>query len=131
MARLFPSLFGDWRAVLLVAAVLCASSGRATAACGEHVTILDAEANNGVRPASHGGVSGPVSQPCHGPNCSGAPERHVPPPAPAPSGPQVKGVASQAEPSGPLAEQSCLLAGDRTSSRPLDAASSIFHPPRP
>ena len=132
MARFSPSLFGGWRAALLLTTVvLCASSGRATAACGDHVTILNTEAKDGGTALPNDGVPSPAPRPCQGPNCSGVPERHTPPSAPAPSaGPQVKEVAHPAEHTGQPDERPRLSVDDLTSLRPIDVGSSIFHPPR-
>jgi hypothetical protein len=132
MTKTFPSLFGGWRAALLLATVaVSASPGRATAACGDHVTILNAGVKDGVSATPDGGIPVPPRAPCQGPNCSGAPERHAPLPAPAPSsGPQVKDVAHPGEYSEHPAESARLFAGERTLPHPIDVASSIFHPPR-
>src|SRR6516165_4680890 len=92
MLPLLPSLRSVLRAALLLVVVICATQGRATAACGEYVTILNTPATEPhTTPApitqqtqSHQEQT-PVKLPCHGPNCSSAPTREVPPTPPAPT----------------------------------------------
>jgi hypothetical protein len=94
MTSLLPSLLRGWRAALVLAVVACASPGRATAACGDHVVILNQNTSDtDGRPllAAEAADRPTPRKPCSGPNCSGAPERPAPPSAPAPSsGPDGK-----------------------------------------
>jgi hypothetical protein len=116
-------------ALLLVVGALL-SPQRASAECGSHVTVLNptAEAQHAAVPTTNGE---PVKLPCQGSNCSGAPERHVPPPAPpAPTGGQVKelvssaGLLDRADPTHSPFDRA------RTTPRPIHRSLSIFHPPR-
>ena len=89
------SLFRGWRAALLLVVVACATPGRATAECGDHVTVLNGQATNALH-ATPAPVGTPASPkvPCSGPNCSRLPDRPAPLPAPAPvSGPHGKELA--------------------------------------
>jgi hypothetical protein len=115
---------------MLVIVAACASPDRATAGCGDYVTIL-----NGTSAGSHQDgptePGGPQKAPCQGPNCSGDPVRHQAPLAPAaPVAPQVKEVAGTID--GPASEASLrfLLHIDSSSARPISRPSSVFHPPR-
>jgi hypothetical protein len=126
----FSSTFRGWRVALLLVAGALLSPQRASAECGSHVTVLNptAESQHDAMPPTSGE---PVKMPCQGPNCSGAPERHVPPPAPpAPTGGQVKelvpgsGLSHSADPSPSPFDRA------RTTARPVHRALSIFHPPR-
>ena len=77
----FPSPFRGWRAALLLVSAACASPGRASAECGDHVIIL-----NGPAAANSKAPSAPTPDalpaaprpPCHGPNCSGSPAPKAP-----------------------------------------------------
>jgi hypothetical protein len=130
MATSLPPLVRGWRAALLLVVVACASPGRATASCGDHVTILNDPAGAAEHATKADGPA-PFRLPCRGPNCSGAPRREAPPLAPvAPAGAQVKEfaevVACGDQPEG----GSSPFARDDTSPRPIDRPSSVFHPPR-
>jgi hypothetical protein len=144
----FPleSLLRGWRAALLLVAVVCASSGRASAGCGDYVTILP---SNTAGATGTGGCATPVlfipgnstpglpalppappKGPCSGPNCSGAPEQDPAPLAPVTtSGPCTKEVAQVLGPAEPSVSPSSLVC-DCTSPRPIRRGSSVFHPPR-
>jgi len=130
------SLFHGWRVALLLVVVACASPGRVSAECGDHVVILNANATSQPDRAS----SPPAAEktdlpalpkaPCTGPNCSRVPERHSLPFAPvSTSGPQAKEVAQL---SALVTSTDCAATSfdDFISARPVRRATSIFHPPR-
>jgi hypothetical protein len=128
MATSLSPLVRGWRAALLLVAVACATPGRAKAECGDHVTILNGPAANSD--GASAAAPAPQKVPCSGPNCSRAPQRQDPDPAPAPtSGPEGKEAAV---PAGSAEER------DSGSARVSDLApgalvrrpTSIFHPPR-
>jgi hypothetical protein len=135
MAFSFPPPWRDWRAAVLLVAVACASPDRASAACGDHVTVLAPAAaaspdSRETTPPGAAELPPAPKLPCSGPNCTRAPERNAPPFAPAPTAePPVKEVLQTLD----AVEQS-----DGSSSRlseftppfPVGRASSIFHPPR-
>jgi hypothetical protein len=143
MTSALKSLLRGCRAALLLVAVVCASSGRASAECGDYVTILSPSAtcsDGRAAPVLFTPVNGtaespalpaaPRKGPCSGPNCSGAPERQPAPLAPVTTaGPQGKEVA-QVLGSDEQSEGACTRVCDSTSSRPIRRASSVFHPPR-
>jgi hypothetical protein len=131
--HLLPTVRGGRVALLLVAGALL-SPQRASAECGSHVTVLNptAESRHDSMP-QHASTdqSAPVKPPCQGPNCSGAPDRHAPPPAPPVSpGGQVKelvvggGLLDRDDPT----HSPFNRAG--TAARPIHRSLSIFHPPR-
>lgn len=126
-----PSRF--WQAALLLVAVACLTPNRASAGCGDYVTILDGTGN-----VSQHSSSGTNHQPdfpkppCDGPQCSGSPTPTAPPLAPvAPVGSQSKeltqllGTVSVSD-----TEPSFIYRYESHTSRPIDRATSIFHPPR-
>jgi hypothetical protein len=138
MRSALPSLLRGWRAALLLAA--CATPGRASAGCGDYVTVLNAP--NDPAAASHhamlapdgttGGTTGsPAKPPCHGPNCSESPARDVPPvPPPAPVSAPVKELTHRlVAPSG-ADDPRGSFDRDPSSPRPVRNPSSVFHPPR-
>jgi len=129
------SLVRGWRAALLLVVVACASPQRAAAECGDYVTILNAPAGSTRHampsPADTGETRAPARPPCHGPNCQGAPDRHVPPPAPvAPAGPQGKELAQHLDVVDAVEAPPATFDRDTSSPRPVRRASSVFHPPR-
>ena len=71
-------------ASLLAVAVLFAPQ-RASAACGDYVTIVGEHGRPANGPEGHDPDS--PREPCHGPNCSAAPCGPVLPPPAAPTGP--------------------------------------------
>src|SRR5215212_1147446 len=130
MSFRFSSTFRGWRVALLLVVVALLSPQRASAECGSHVTVLNptAESQHEAMPPTGGE---PAKPPCQGPNCSGAPERPMPTPAPpAPTGGQVKelvpgaGLPDRADPSPSPFDRA------RTTARPIHRPLSIFHPPR-
>src|SRR5688572_25234984 len=131
MALRFSSTFRGWRVALLLVAGALLSPQRASAECGSHVTVLNptAESRHDAMPPTDGGE--PVKTPCQGPNCSGAPERHSPTPAPpAPTSGQVKELVSAAGLSDRADPSPSPFAHARTTARPIHRPLSIFHPPR-
>lgn len=111
----------------LAVAGLLACAGRASAGCGNYVTIIG-QPGETPGPISHGPSPGPVR--CQGPNCTGGPKA----PAPVPVPPMASGLGAgkalvsttDADP-GPTnpGRQSASTAG-----RPVRRPSAIFHPPR-
>jgi len=135
MASPFLSPVRGWRAALLLVAVACASPNRASAECGEHVTVLTPTASASLdaraTPAPGAAVL-PASPkvPCSGPNCSRAPERPAPPFAPAPTAePQAKEVL-QVPGAAEQPDGAASRLNDFTPPFPIRRSSSIFHPPR-
>jgi hypothetical protein len=114
-------------ATILVALIF--SSGRAPAACGEHVTILDSAISN-VSPASPAGDDHAPGTPCEGPWCS---ERSPAPAAPASSfgaGESSDGKACMVT-SDSFGERGLVGVGPQPpSSTPLDRPEFILRPPR-
>jgi len=115
---------------MLVVAAACATPDRASAGCGDYVTIL-----NGTSAGSHHDgptePGGPMKAPCQGPNCSGEPVRPQAPLAPAaPVVPQGKELAETIEGLLPGGGLPSYLQMDSSSERPVRRTSSIFHPPR-
>src|SRR5690349_20271679 len=82
-------------ALIAVLAVLatCAAPDRAVAGCEDHVVVLSAGANADGAPPQPQAPSAPTA-PCHGPNCSGAPDRNTPPAPVSTTPPQAKEVAA-------------------------------------
>jgi hypothetical protein len=122
------TLLRGWRAALLLLAVACFSPARASAGCGDYVTIRD----DATAPAHRVTPQTPANPPCHGPNCSGSPTREAPPLVPVvPTGHQPKELTRNPDPAdGPDAEPGCSFDRDSTSARPIRQASSVYHPPR-
>jgi hypothetical protein len=120
MRAIVPALFRGWRAGLLLVVAACATPNRATAGCGDYVTILNGS-------DSHQ----PAKMPCHGPNCSEAPARQQMPLAPvSPVGPQVKEVVQSLLTLDVPIPSPDAFDRDHSFSRPIPGGSSIFHPPR-
>jgi hypothetical protein len=140
------SLFRDWRAAPLLLLLACALPSRATAECGDHVTILtpsrmapenrsDLNSAEIMLPQSpflapRGSNQTPSKAPCSGPNCSRGSKQIPPPIAPASThGPQVKAAAQILtvvdQPCGPL-----LGFVELISLSPISRATLVFHPPR-
>src|SRR5688572_30356678 len=131
--HMFPTVRG-WRVALLLVAGALLSPQRAAAECGSHVTVLNptAESRHDAMPQpASSDRSAPAKAPCNGPNCSGAPDRHAPLPAPpVPVGGQIKELVSGA---GLLDRDDPTHSPfDRAGSaaRPIHRSLSIFHPPR-
>lgn len=139
MTLSFPSLVHTWRAALPLVAVVLLSPGRATAECGDYVTIRNAPAGSVHHVPSDAPNAVPVAEtptpakrPCHGPNCSGSPVREAPPMAPvAPAGPRAKELVRLLDfIHGPDTDPGSGFDRDTTSPRPVSRADAIFHPPR-
>ena len=137
MIARFPTPFRGWRAPLLLVAAACASPGRASAECGDHVIILNgpaaANAKTTHTPANPTPDATPAAPrpPCHGPNCSGSPAPKAPlAPITAPTtqlkeqaghaGSECEADRDSGTPFGPDSDCAC----------PIRRASSVFHPPR-
>jgi hypothetical protein len=136
MSSLFPPLLvRRWRAVLLLVAAFVLTQGRASAECGDYITIRHAA--HGRSPHESMPVTSndfkdsvPEKLPCHGPNCSRSPGRNLPPLAPvAPVISLAKDLVQSIKPINETTPHS-TLARDFTSTLPIDRPSPIFHPPR-
>jgi len=118
------------RTALLFVVVAYLTQGRASAECGDYVTVV-----NGPTASAHQTTpqeQAPAKPPCHGPNCSGSPVHEPSPLAPVvPAGSQAKeltqhpGTASASD-----ASPGSALDRESTSARPIRHASAVFHPPR-
>src|SRR5581483_2975243 len=115
MTAPLSTLLRGWRAALLLLAVACVNPARASAGCGDYVTIRDDAAPS----AAHAAPVAPVKPPCHGPNCSGTPTRESPPlPPVVPAGSLPKELTRNPDPvDGPDAGPGCALDRDSTSAR--------------
>lgn len=113
---------------LAVLVVVLASSGRASAGCGDHVVVLKTA---GERHQPEAGTQ-PAKTPCHGPNCSAdRPTDHAPPmTSTVLSVTSAKEVFTPVEPSAQVNTKSRRRPFESSSLSPIDRASSIFHPPR-
>jgi hypothetical protein len=139
MLQSLSQLIRRWRVVLLLVAVFALTQGRASAECGDYITIRhDSTVVTGVEsmPASDQitphdfNHSTPTKLPCNGPNCSRSPVRGLPPLAPV-------GTVSHFEKE--MVQNLRLLddatahltfSRDSNSSLPVSRATSVFHPPR-
>jgi hypothetical protein len=134
------SLVLYWRAVLPLFAVVLLSPGRASAECGDYITIRGSTSNTQL---SHSmpfvdrmglyevGFSIPIKKPCQGPNCSSSPQRESPPITPVfPVSARVKELVKQAELTDDTPARNSSLLGDDFAQKPIDRAFSIYHPPR-
>jgi hypothetical protein len=134
MRVLLSSLIRGGRAAVLLVAAACATPDRASAECGDYVTILNAPAGSThSMPATTetGETPAPMRTPCRGPNCQGAPVRDFPPLTPvSPVGSQVKEQAQCLDAVDRAESQREILDRDSSSSRPIHRPTSIFHPPR-
>lgn len=112
--------------LLAVVAVALWWGGVATAGCGDHVVVL--------KPAGAATVDDtpPPKAPCHGPHCSADPATPLP-------APTTGGVLPTATAKELITPSELNESGEghpsRTpfapiSARPIDRATSIFHPPR-
>jgi hypothetical protein len=113
---------------VVVAGALILASGRASADCGDHVTILDGQTADRVSNGP-GAVPDRPKPPCHGPSCSDHPSTPFAPPiAPASQLTDVKACPVGA---GDLDEGDSRGVAPRASHlAPVDRPTSIFHPPR-
>jgi hypothetical protein len=132
MKLAFPPLFRGWRAALVLVVAACAIPQRATAGCGDYVTIrnvsdLPNHQSGMVETDSHL----PAKMPCHGPNCSEAPARQQAPLAPvSPVESQVKEVVQSFLALYLPVESPHGFNRDCSSPLPIRGTSFIFHPPR-
>lgn len=123
-----PTSVRGGRAALLLVVTACATPGRASADCGDHVVVLAPGA--AAHDAGATGHRERPQAPCSGPNCSRAPERHAPQPAPVASpAPHGKEAAHATAPAAPD-DRTASRPPEFTSPRPLRRAVPIFHPPR-
>jgi hypothetical protein len=133
MRETLSSLIRGWRAALVLVAAACLTPDRASAGCGDHVTILNgsSQSDHQAGRADPSDQSGPSRLPCQGPNCSGEPLHHQAPLAPVttvtPQGKEI--VQTLLGPSGDNGLPS-LLDRDFSTAHPIRRASSVFHPPR-
>jgi hypothetical protein len=111
-----------------VLVALALSSGRASAACGDYVTIRDAATPEHPMAGPARGDHGPKS-PCQGPSCSGRPAA-PPTPAPPPSGqaPDAKAFVVGSDDPGETGSRGVVPPPPGRT--PLDHPRAIFHPPR-
>ena len=150
-----PTLRSLCSAVTLLMGWCCLTAGRASADCGDYVTITNiphdspnegpqdstrTPSNSSQYPLQHPMVDGsagartplPFKLPCHGPRCSSSPARELPPLVPvSPVSSRDKEAAQSVLPFDPGFLAGCSFDRDLTSPRPIDRASSVFHPPRP
>jgi hypothetical protein len=130
MCQRFDSTFRAWRVALLLVAGALLSPQRASADCGSHVTVLNPTAESRQDAMPHTGAPTQPAKPCQGPNCSGAPERNFPQPAPpAPTSGPIKELVS----GGSLFDRDDLpftFERASTSARPIHRPLSVFHPPQ-
>ena len=127
MRETLPSLIRGWLAAMLLVAAACLTPDRASAGCGDHVTIL----NSSSQSDHQAGQSDQSKLPCQGANCSGEPLQHQAPLAPATTvAPQGKEIVQSLL--GPSDDEGLRSLLDRDFSRthPIRRASSVFHPPR-
>src|ERR1700722_16250049 len=92
MVALLSSSVRHWRTALLFAVGGLFVPSRASAECGDYITILNHRSANGQPHAMSGSAPTsppdfnhriPLKAPCNGPNCSGSPRNEFPPLAPA------------------------------------------------
>ena len=127
MSTLPPSPNFLRRAVLPLAVVVfvLAFAGKASAGCGDHVVILKSGGESNADEPT------PTKPPCHGPHCSAGPAAPTPPPVtsgvlPLSTAKELFTPISVDPPTAPPVGFTFEFA----SPRPIDRASSIFHPPR-
>lgn len=143
MLLTLPSLSRRWRTVLLVAAVVLLTEGKAAAECGDYVTIRahgqsshqpqQLAAGSQASSVPHTTGEHPVSHqtPCHGPNCSNAPRKPTSPLAPATvATPRLKELTQSLQIAAVDIASGSAFSLDNSSSRPIHRSLSIFHPPR-
>ena len=125
---LSPTILRRAALPLAVLVVVLASSGRASAGCGDHVVILK-PAGERHQPEA---APEPAKTPCHGPNCSAdRPSDHAPPvTSTALTTPSAKEVFTPVDLSAQPNTTSRRRPFETFSLSPIARASSIFHPPR-
>jgi len=133
MRTSLPSLLRGWRAALLLVAAAYATPGRASAGCGDYVTILNdssGASHHHVMPAPGEATESPAKPPCHGPNCSESPARHFPPVPPVPVSAPAKELTHSFGSLAGANDRRRSFDRDDSSPRPIRNPSSVFHPPR-
>ena len=141
MTHCLSLLVRHWRAVLLLVAAMSLNPGRASAECGDYITIHnpvpDAHRNLSMPPThdrlapNEFGDSMPSKFPCRGPNCSSMPVRDSPPLAPVISfSSHVKELVQSPALEDDEASRGSSFARDDTSLPAIYRAYSVFHPPR-
>jgi len=127
--HLLPSNFLRAGVLLAALVIALATTEKAAAGCGDHVVILKAAGQ-----AKADGSAEPTlpKPPCHGPHCSAAPSQPAAPPIStsvviSASAKEVFTPGGSPDDGDPPAK---LRAFESLSARPIDRASSIFHPPR-
>ena len=112
--------------LVTVAAALLGCAGRADAACGDHVKILN-PVGTANPPAGPGDA--PAKVPCHGSICTGGPKVPAPVP-PTPSGPTV--TLKAVVPAGDAGSDPSFVGRltPTTAGAPVRHPSAILHPPR-
>lgn len=133
------SLDRCWRVILPLVAVFFLNPGKATAECGDYITILKPStvSLNHITPTIPEPISNRVGnqspdKPCHGPNCSSTPTQNHPPLAPiTPVGSQIKELTHTLIPRDGESTPARSFNRDCISPQPIHRTSSIFHPPRP
>jgi hypothetical protein len=116
---------------MLLVAGACLTPERASAGCGDHVTILNGSAAGEHHAAAPADSTLPTKLPCQGPNCSGEPVRQQAPATPvAPTTPQGKEIAQTLDSLGDDGALPSRLDRDSAGSRPIRRSTSVFHPPR-
>jgi hypothetical protein len=117
---------------LLLAAGVFASPGRATADCGDYVTIAGQPSAHHAMPAPGDAPQGETPRkPCNGPNCSKKQDPPVAPVrAPAPPTGDTKPVATNhGADTLPTADRGGWVTTS-DSAKPIFTSTSVFHPPR-
>ena len=116
---------------MLLVAGACLTPERASAGCGDHVTILNGSAANEHHAAAPADPSQPMKLPCQGPNCSGEPVRQQAPATPvAPTPPQGKEIAQTLDTLCDAGAPASPFDRDSAGSRPIRRSTYVFHPPR-
>jgi hypothetical protein len=132
----FTYLIHAWRAVLPLVIAMFLTTGRASAECGDYVTIKTSAHPSNVHresglPPADSKSSGIPQIPCHGPNCSQSPT-HIPSPL-APitvASEQVKELAQLFISRNEMLNRRLSFDRDDSFIHPIRRASSVFHPPR-
>jgi hypothetical protein len=131
-----------WRGVFLLVAVFALAPDRASAECGDYITIhgfaFDKHRAHSIlavvdftRLESANGESPPFKRPCHGPNCSSSPARELPPLASVITfGFQLKELVQEPAPIDDETALDSSFDHNNTSLHPIYRTNSIFHPPR-
>jgi hypothetical protein len=132
----------SWRAMVLLAAYLVFNSGRASAECGDYITIhvpalsqdqghspQVTQTNTDLTP-NEMPVFPLKKQPCHGPNCSKSPTPNSPLAPVVPVSTLIKEVPQQRVTESEEGDGTAAFPRDYISELPIRRSSSIYHPPR-